>query len=153
MWALQAGAAFARQGPPVKRGAPLRRRGPLPRSTPLERGAPLRARRARPRRSERERDLPYLADVHRVGCYARVSVTGHRCDGPLEADHGGHRAAGRKANDDTCIALCRKAHRQRTDFAGPFRHLDQDAMRRWLDSGIQWTRAQVERLRAQRRTA
>lgn len=137
----------------MKRSAPLRRRGPLPRSASLERTTWMRRKRAKPRRNERERDLEYLADVHLVRCWAAESVPGHRCQGDIEADHAGARAMGRKADDLSCIALCSFAHRQRTDFSGPFRAYDQPRMRVWLAEGIAYTQSAVAVIRSRRRAA
>jgi hypothetical protein len=39
---------------------------------------------------------------------------------------------GQKAHDSTVIPLCQLAHRQRTDFSGPFRDWDQPKMRDFL---------------------
>lgn len=97
-------------------------------------------RRSRPRRSDRVRDPAFLAFVHTL-CCAASGMSGHICEGKIEADHAGTRPLGRKADDDTCIALCSLAHRQRTDFAGPFRSFDKARMRQWLDEQIAITRA------------
>ena len=75
-------------------------------------------------------------------------VAGHRCDGPIEADHAGARPAGRKADDATCIPLCMLAHRQRTDFAGPFRAWDRVTMRGFLAAAIASTAAAYQRHQA-----
>lgn len=100
----------------------------------------LRTRRATERRSGRVRDKAFLAFVHTMPCAARA-VPGHRCQGPIEADHMGERPAGRKANDDTCAALCSLGHRERTDFSGPFKSWTRAQMRAWLDEQIAETHA------------
>jgi hypothetical protein len=139
----------------VKRTAPLRRRGPLPRSAPMERSTWLRRRRDRPRRDERVRDPGYLADVRELvrlgalGCYAALTVPGHRCDGPIELDHQGERAAGRKADDDTVVPLCQLAHQQRGG-AGPWRSWDKPRHRQWRAEGIEHTRAVLAAFRYRR---
>jgi hypothetical protein len=84
---------------------------------------------------ERVRSLPCCA----------IGVDGHACDGPMEADHAGARPLGRKASDTTCIPLCRLAHRQRTDFSGPFRSWDKDRMRDWLATKIEETQRVLDR--------
>jgi hypothetical protein len=61
------------------------------------------------------------------------------CIGPVEADHAGTRPIGRKADDRSCIPLCNHHHRQRGDFAGPFRSWDKARMRQWLDECIKAT--------------
>jgi hypothetical protein len=43
---------------------------------------------------------------------------------------------GHKADDRTCIPLCRKHHRERDHFHGVFKTWDHDQMRRWLDAMI-----------------
>jgi hypothetical protein len=103
--------------------------------------------RRRHRRSGRKRDPEFLALVHRLPCCARL-VAGHRCEGPIEADHAGERPLGRKADDDTTIPLCMLGHRERTDFSGPFRSWDRAAMRAWLDASIEATRTSVALMRA-----
>ena len=101
-------------------------------------------RRSTPRRSERVRDPLFLAFVHTLSC-AASGIDGHVCEGRIEADHAGRRPLGRKADDRTTIALCSLAHRQRTDFAGPFRSWDGARMRTWLDEQIAITQAAYER--------
>ena len=96
-------------------------------------------RRATPRRSERVRNPAFLAFVHELPC-AAIGLPGHVCAGRIEADHAGDRPIGRKADDDTCIALCSLAHRQRTDMTGPFREFTRAEMRSWLDGHIAETR-------------
>jgi hypothetical protein len=63
---------------------------------------------------------------------------GGKCSGPIEADHAGRRGLSRKADDRTCIAICRLHHRQRTDFSGPFKTWDQAQMRTFLEDAITW---------------
>ena len=101
-------------------------------------------RRSTPRRSERVRDLAYLAFVHTLPCVA-LNVPGHRCAGPIEADHMGPRPLGRKADDRTAAPICQLGHIQRTDFSGPFRVFDQARMRRFLADSIASTQAAWER--------
>jgi hypothetical protein len=103
----------------------------------------VRARREKPRRSERRRDPDFLARVHGLSCFAAATVEGHRCEGPIEADHAGHRPLGRKCHDDEAIPLCRRAHRERTDFSGAFKSWKKARMRAWLDYAIQSTRLSV----------
>lgn len=98
----------------------------------------LPAKRATPRRSERVADRAYLDAVHRLPCWAYLTIEEHICAGPIEADHAGARPLGRKADDSTCIPLCQLAHRQRTDWTGPWKKWDKAAMRRWLLRGQTW---------------
>lgn len=104
---------------------------PTKRTAWLSRDKRVNPRRATARRSDRVRDIEFLSWVHTRPCCA-IGLNGHVCDGPIEADHVGPRPMGRKADDRTCIALCRLAHRQRTDFSGVFRDFDQARMRRWI---------------------
>lgn len=115
---------------------PARRRSRKP-AKPRTR---LKPRRATERRSARERDPAYLAFVRTLPC-AAIGVPGHRCRGRIEADHQGDRPAGRKAHDRTAVPLCTLAHRQRADFAGPFRDWDQARMRAWLAGAIAATQS------------
>lgn len=123
--------------------------------SPLQRRTRLRPRRSTPRRSPRVYDDAYRAWVRRQPCAAR-DLPGHRCDGPIEGDHAGRRGLGYKADDDTMIALCTRAHRERTDFAGLFRAWSQETMRSWLEAQIDHHRARyaahLQRLEARRRT-
>jgi hypothetical protein len=118
----------------------------------LKRTSGLRSRRATPRRSERERDVDWMAVVRTMTCCAR-SIDGHVCEGPIEADHAGSRPAGRKANDDTTIPLCRRAHRERTDFSGIFRSWDKERMRAWLAEQVERTQAFITKLRERQQVA
>jgi hypothetical protein len=113
----------------------LIRSKPLRRSKPLERRTRMRQRRATPRRSERTRDPARRAWTRRQPCCAR-DVPGHRCYGRVEGDHAGERPVGRKADDDTMIALCQQGHVDRAGFAGAWREWDGDRMRLWLDEQI-----------------
>ena len=105
----------------------------------------LRRRRATPRRSDRVRDVPYMLWVKTLTC-AASHLPDHVCEGPIEADHVLPRPLGRKCSDfGGVIALCSLAHRQRTDFAGPFRSFDRAAMRGFvaqalLDTADAWRR-------------
>lgn len=115
------------------------KRTPLKRKTPLARTSRLPARRATPRRSERVEDSAYVASVHTLPCCARDLSP---CDGPIEADHAGKKSGmGRKADDATCIPLCRDHHGQRHAFNGPFKSWTAPTLRRWLDGHIAATRA------------
>ena len=112
------------------------------RRAPLARRRPLPPRRAEARRSERVADRAYMGAVHRLPCCARhLSL----CSGPIEADHAGIRPLGRKADDATCISLCRLHHRQRHDFGGPFLLWDRHIMRQWLDEQIAATQRELAR--------
>jgi hypothetical protein len=125
----------------------------------MDRTTWMRRRRAQPRRNERARDSRYLdsvGDLVELGdlrCYAAGTVPGHACDGPLELDHQGERAAGRKADDDTVVVLCQLAHQQRDAFHGPWRSWNQERMRAWRAEGIAHTREVVAFARSLGRVA
>lgn len=110
------------------------KRTPLQRRTPMRR-TQQRAPRQRTKYRSRPRETDYMLGVKRLPC-AALLVPGHRCTGPIEADHAGPRGIGRKAHDSTVIPLCQQAHRERTDFSGPFRGWDQAQMREFLAGRI-----------------
>lgn len=104
--------------------------------SPLKRKTPLRSRSKRTKYARRPRALGYMQWVKTQPC----SVRGNgECGGPVEADHAGARGIGQKAPDATCIPLCRKHHRERTDMHGCFADLGAQAMRIWCDQQIEWT--------------
>lgn len=92
------------------------------------------------RYSSRPRDFEYMAAVRRLPCCAAFLSP---CSGPMEADHAVARGLSRKADDRTCIPLCRLHHRQRTDFSGPFKEWDREAMREFLARAIEETQRAV----------
>lgn len=114
----------------------MRSGGKLSRYTGLQRFGRLPQKRSKPRRSERVRDRDFLSWIHSQPCCAQ-GIPGHVCAGRIEADHAGQRPLGRKADDDTCIAICSQGHRERTDFSGPFKHWSRDEMRAWLAGQIE----------------
>lgn len=130
----------------MKRWAPLRSRKPLRRRTPL------RAR-GKTRYRLRERDMNYMGWVRRQPCIVRElppsgfltvpELNPHTtpCYGRVEADHAGDRAFGQKADDATCIPMCRGHHRERTDHAGTFSPLTRDELRAWRIAAIERTQA------------
>jgi len=68
------------------------------------------------------------------------------CYGNIEADHAGRRGIGQKADDRTCIPLCRNHHRERTDFSGTFKGWTQNGMRIWLNIMISRHQTRYERV-------
>lgn len=106
------------------------KRSPIPRKTPLVR-SPMRRSGRKSKYKRRHRNWDYMAFVRRQPCAAR-SLDG-ACDGRVQADHAGRRGMGQKADDRTCIPLCRRHHQCRGDFAGPFKGWNQDQMRQWLE--------------------
>lgn len=137
----------------MKRGGPLRRKTPLERGSRLKRSTRLAPRRERQRRSGRKLDPDFLAIVRTLPCVAR-DILGHVCFGPTDPDHLGPRPYGRKADDDTAVPLCRRAHEQRTDYPGPssgiFREWPRAFMAEWKEHQIERARAAVAAIRARR---
>lgn len=121
------------------------KRSPLQRRTALARRSRLPARRATARRSERQHDSLYMDRVRRLLPCSAGDMLGDeaRCEGRIEADHAGRKVAGRKADDQTCIAMCSRHHRERHDFSGVFRGWSGDEMRAWLDAQIGWTQKRL----------
>lgn len=121
------------------------RSSPLARRTPLRRKTWMKQRRATPRRSGRVYDVEFRAWCRHQPCAVRDEAPDPNrlttCGGRVEADHQGARAAGRKADDETCVPLCRAHHRQRTDHSGAFRELDQEQLRAWRGRAIERTQA------------
>ena len=106
-------------------------------SKPIARKSRVKPRRDTPRRSGRVRDDEYLAVVRTMRCYVCQRV------GPSDPDHMGPHPLGRKADDDTCVPMCRLHHQERTDVTGVFRGFDRAAMSSWCDDAIADTRASV----------
>ena len=77
-----------------------------------------------------------------LGCRA-VSSDGFAfaCGGVIEAHHAGKRAAGRKADDDTCISLCSRHHGDWHGATGAFWGWTREQRRSWADARITETQA------------
>jgi hypothetical protein len=105
--------------------------------TPLKRKTPLRREGSRgdTKYRRRPRDLEYMKWVRRQPCCARNFAT-TPCEGRVQADHAGRRGMRQKADDRTCIPLCRRHHRERDNFHGAFKEWGHDRMRQWLDAMI-----------------
>ena len=85
-------------------------------------------------------ELPeYIDHVrrHRLCC----APDDGRCMGPVEAHHAGRRGLSQRAHDDTAIPLCTQHHRDYHQAAGPFRAMDRDQRRAWVEARIEETRA------------
>ncbi len=106
----------------------------------LQRRTRLNPRRAKPRRSGRALDPGYLEFVRGLPCCAPLNED-DPCWGPIDPHHAGPHPMGRKADDDTCIPLCRKHHGDVDAFAGPFA-----GMSRWVRAEF-YTR-EIARVRA-----
>lgn len=111
------------------------KRPPLKRSAPLRRKTWMKQRGDTKYRS-RPRFIDYMKWIKRRPCCARI-LAETTCYGPVEADHAGKRGVGQKADDRTCIPLCRKHHQERNDFHGAFKTWNHDQMRQWLDANIE----------------
>lgn len=130
------------------------KRSPMSRgSKPLRRKTWMKRRRSAPRRSDRVRDPEHMRIVRKLPCAVRTTLptASTKCTGRVQADHAGQRPYGRKADDATCIPLCRHHHGERTDFTGTFKGWTREQMRAWLDGTIVLTVHQVQRLRVQRK--
>jgi hypothetical protein len=122
------------------------KRTPLKRKTPLKQRTRMKQRRATRRKSERVRDTPWMLMVKRLPCCVRGMVIATPCRGPVEADHVGRRPLGRKCNDQETIPLCRKHHRERTDWSGMFRTWQKEYMQNWLKVALGSTQLDVSRM-------
>jgi hypothetical protein len=106
-------------------------------------------------KSEPKRDPVFVSLVHRLPCCA-LELPGHVCSGPLEAHHAGPRSNGasEKADDDTCIPMCKRSHTslhaaaRMPDGVAFFRTCGGPGLRAWEDRHIEATRVVVERMRA-----
>lgn len=106
-------------------------------------------------KSEPKRDPVFVDLVHRLPCCA-LELPGHRCEGPIEAHHAGTRenGASEKADDDTCIAMCKISHQalhaaaRMPDGVRFFKECGRQGLRDWEDRHIAATRPKVESMRA-----
>ena len=111
----------------------------------LTRRAPLRRRPGKTAYARRARDWSYMAWVNGQSCL--LAHLGD-CAGPIEADHCGDRGLGQKAPDSTCVPLCTKHHRERTDMRGAFGGFDAEGMRLWRRWAVQNVQEAYARWRA-----
>lgn len=134
----------------MKRTAPLHSRSTLKRSTPMARRTRLNPRSKTNSYRRRERDLEFMRWVRHQPCILRVicpflsmpvGFATTPCSGPVEADHMGERGIGQKADDRTCVPMCRNHHRERTDHMRTFRPLTRDELRAWRAAAIEHTQA------------
>jgi hypothetical protein len=118
------------------------RRSPLRCKTCLRARKPLRRYRSRSRRQPRELDPGRLAWIRRQPCCAPTSP---RCRRQSEPHHAGRkRGMSLKADDDTCIPLCRQHHRDIEAMAGPWRCMSGAEVRAWQDEQVAVCRAAYE---------
>ncbi len=106
-------------------------------TTPIARKTRVKPTRATPRRSGRVRNEEFLEVVRTMRCHVCQRV------GPSDPDHMGSRPLGRKADDDTCVPMCRQHHQERTDVTGYFKGFACVTMREWCQTAISETRASV----------
>jgi hypothetical protein len=106
----------------------------------LKRRKAIKPRRERERRSGRVRDTAYMDFVRGLPCCSPMHpLIGHASR--IHAHHAGQRAAGRRANDDTCIPLCGWCHDCWHGAGGPFNGWDREQRRTWADARIAETQA------------
>ena len=126
----------------------MMRRTPLRRGTkPLRRLTRLKARGDTAYR-RRERDFPFMGWVKKQTCMVRElppSDVKTFCSGPIEADHMGARGIGQKADDKTCVPMCRGHHGERHAHAGTFKPLQRTELRAWRTEAITRTQAAWEK--------
>lgn len=120
------------------------KRTPLNRYAPLRRATWMRARSTTKKYRRRERKLDFMAYVLWLPCELRNVHGAGRCCGRVQADHAGLRSFGQKADDDTCIPLCEKHHRDRTDYTGYFKNWRGVRMRAWCDRVIHVTQGRYK---------
>ena len=129
----------------------LRRKKPLRRKTWLRSRGNTSYRR-------RVRDIAYMKRVKKLPCAVRwfsrqlfnqIVWNGFGqqgatcCEGRVEADHAGVRGLGQKADDRTCIPMCTRHHRERTDQRGSFGGWTAQMMREWCEVAIAATQEEL----------
>ena len=97
-----------------------------------------------PKPQKRKRDPAYMKFVRTLPCSA---LNLGPCSGGVIAHHAGiHPGWGRKADDDTCVALCNSHHMALHALSGDFRGFCRETLRIWQDEAISGTRALHEQL-------
>lgn len=99
-----------------------------------------------------------MRTVKKLACIVRAAWRDHfvemlmqgavatPCGGRVQADHMGERAFGKKADDTTCVPICRNHHGERTDYRGVFKNWTKVEMRQFCDWAINWTRCELEEM-------
>jgi hypothetical protein len=106
------------------------------------RRTPMRRRPKSTSYARRERDFGFMGWIKTQRCDVadRTEEPGWSpCEGVTEADHAGDigvRGLGMKAADDTCVPLCTKHHRERTEYKGFFHGFLTFELREYMDSRI-----------------
>jgi hypothetical protein len=130
---------------PLQRKTPMRRAGFRHHDDQAWRDKPhLDRNRRRSKYARRERAYDYMGWVKTQECLCAQNVYDDPCEGPIEADHAGDRGLGQKAPDNTCVPLCMKHHRARTDMRGIFTTFDAHAMYLWRSSAVSVTQARAQ---------
>lgn len=89
-------------------------------------------------------DPEYAAAVRRMSCV--LAPDKDRCFGAVEAHHAGQRhGMGTKADDDTCVPLCRQHHADWHRAVGYFKDWRRDQRREWA----RWAIAKTQEAYAQ----
>lgn len=125
----------------MNRAAPLPRKRTKPRRRRPELFQPARA----PRTSyaSRKRDTAFMLWIKHQPCCATgmdPRLDTGSCDGPVEADHAGQRGLSHKADDSTCIPLCRRHHREPGLGSILYGQLARGELRQWKDARIAYYR-------------
>jgi hypothetical protein len=89
----------------------------------------------------RDRFIDHLLWVKTLPCLVALEAPSlwlipEPCDGPIQADHAGSRAVGRKCHDFETLPFCRKHHDARPGRRGAFGGMDRPTMREWLNAAI-----------------
>ena len=140
---------------PLRRKTPLRRtrwRARVVTWDAMNKQEVSRPAKRRSKYKRRPRDTTYMLWVKRQPCIVSVLLYDTYpprgmvalCTGEVQADHAGRRGVNQKADDTTCIPLCKKHHGHRSDFTGVFRGWTQEHMRHFLASAIKHTQQQHE---------
>jgi hypothetical protein len=135
----------------VKRTA-IARRTPLRANKNLQRSRFMTSHR-KSKYARRERDFEFMSWVRTRPCMVSVlspflfigsaaSAAKYKltpCQGPIESDHMGMRGMGQKADDSTCVPMCRGHHSERHAHAGTFYPLVKAELRAWRAEAIKRT--------------
>lgn len=93
----------------------------------------------------RLRDRDFMVWVKGQPCCAAGLEGGTGCEGEVQAHHAGRRGMSQKAEDRTCIPLCRRHHTEWHGASGPFKPWDREQRRAWALRMIGQTQARNAR--------
>ena len=104
--------------------------------------SPIKRKTKRSKHARRPRDHFYMGWIKQQRCAIGMMLAPgvlfrFPCNGPIEADHAGRRGLGQKADDDSCIPLCRQHHGDRHDRRGIWDTMSMADQRTFLDATIQ----------------